>query len=197
MKKILITGFEPFGGHTRNASWEAVQGLPDCLGEIAVFKKQLPVEYDRVANCLKQLLEEIKPDAVICVGQAGGRCAITPEKVAINWKSGKISDNAGVKYRGTPICEGPDAYFSSLPVEMIVSNLQNAGIPAAVSYTAGTYVCNCAMYCLLRLLKSTPVKGGFLHVPYTCEQAASINAPSLPLSMLTHALEIAIQTIFN
>ena len=134
MKKILITGFEPFGGHTRNASWEAVQGLPDCLGEIAVFKKQLPVEYDRVANCLKQLLEEIKPDAVICVGQAAGRSTITPEKIAINWKSGKISDNAGVKYRGTPICEGPDAYFSSLPVEMIVSNLQNAGIPAAVSH---------------------------------------------------------------
>ena len=133
MKKILITGFEPFGGHTRNASWEAVQGLPDCLGEIAVFKKQLPVEYDRVANCLKQLLEEVKPDAVICVWQAAGRSAITPEKIAINWKSGKISDNAGVKYQDTPIGEGPEAYFSTLTVEMIVSNMKNAGIPAAVS----------------------------------------------------------------
>lgn len=197
MKKVLVTGFEPFGHDTKNASWEAVQKLPDCLGEIAILKAQLPVAYDKVDSCLKELLETRKPDAVICVGQAAGRCAVTPEKVAINWKAGKIADNTGIKYEGVPICDGADAYFATLPVERIVSELQNASIPAAVSYTAGTYVCNCTMYCLLRQIKNTQVKGGFIHVPYTCEQAASLSAPSLPLFMLTKAIEIAIQTIFN
>ena len=136
--KILITGFAPFGADERNASWDAVSMLPDAVNGAALIKRQLPVEYDTVGEVLASLLAREKPDAVICVGQAGGRSAVTPEKVAINWKQAAIADNAGVLYAGEKIrSNGTDAYFSSLPIEEILTAMRGRGVPAAVSFTAG------------------------------------------------------------
>lgn len=198
MKKILFTGFEPFGEDTTNPSWEAVKLLPDQAGESVIVKRCMPVEYDRVAKLLRQAVEEEKPDAVICVGQAGGRAVLTPEMVAINLNDASIPDNAGILHGGEPICtEGPAAYFATIPVKAIALGMQRRGVPAAVSYTAGTYVCNNLMYHLLRLLETEypAVKGGFIHVPYECGQVlGKANMPSLPLAVIAKGLEAAAVT---
>ncbi len=199
MKKLLITGFEPFGGDATNASWEAVSRLPDTLAGIELCKRQIPVEYDRVGQVLRQLMDELRPDAVICVGQAANRSAVTPEKVAINWKSGSIADNAGLLYRGEIIHpDGPDGYFSTLPVEKMVNAMREAGVPAQVSYTAGTYVCNTTLYELLHHLKQTQshIRGCFIHVPYLCSQILERpQSPSLPLDTIVTALAAAISAL--
>lgn len=196
MNRILVTGFSPFGGEEKNASWEAVSLLPDAINGVEIKKIQLPVEYDGVEAVLQEKIKAFLPDAVICVGQAAGRANLTPEKVAINWKSATIADNAGVLCSGESIFPGEaDAYFSTLPVEEICSAIKAAGIPAAVSYTAGAYVCNCTMYHLLRILRHgwPQALGGFIHVPCTCEQALSKpNTPSLPLEIIAKGLEAAI-----
>ena len=196
MKKLLITGFEPFGGDTFNASWEAVARLPQVLAGMELCKRKIPVEYDRVGEVLRRLIDEVQPDAVICVGQAANRSAVTPEKVAINWKSASIADNAGQLYSGERIYEdGPDGYFSTLPVEKMVDAMRDAEVPAQVSYTAGAYVCNCTLYELLHYLKQTeaPIPACFIHVPYLCSQVLERpQFPSLPLSTVTTALSAAI-----
>ena len=196
MKKLLITGFEPFGGDASNASWEAVSRLPDSLADMELCKRQIPVEYDSVGAVLQQLIEEVRPDAVICVGQAANRSAVTPEKVAINWKSASIADNAGILYRGEVIrADGPDGYFSTLPVEKMVAAMGEAGVPAQVSYTAGTYVCNCTLYELLHYLKQAHphIPACFIHVPYLCSQVLERpQCPSLPLDTIVTALTAAI-----
>ena len=196
MKRILMTGFEPFGGDAENASWDAVSQLPDVLDGVEILKRQIPVVYDSVGKILRQLTEELSPDAVICVGQAANRCAVTPEKVAINWKSAVIADNAGVLYSGEFIHpEAPDAYFSTLPVEKMVDAMRKDGVPAQVSYTAGTYVCNCALYELLHYLKqhNPHIRACFIHVPYLCKQIINRStSPSLPLETVTQGLKTAI-----
>lgn len=200
MKKILFTGFEPFGADTINPSWEAVLRLPDEIDGTAVVRYRLPVEYDTAAKLLEAIIEKELPDAVICVGQAGGRSVMTPEMVAINWKDASIPDNRNVRYEGTVIREdGPAAYFSTIPVKAIAAAMREAGVPASVSYTAGTYVCNNLMYHLLFLLEQRypAVKGGFIHTPYTCEQISerSLTAPSLPLEMMTRGLIAAARAL--
>lgn len=199
MKKLLVTGFEAFGGDATNASWEAVSQLPERIGDFLLIKKQIPVEYNRVGEVLQQFVAEIQPDAVICVGQAATRSAITPEKIAINWKSANIADNAGILYSGEVIREdAQDGYFSTLPVEKMVDAMRKAGVPAQVSYTAGTYVCNCTLYELLHYLKhSHPhISACFIHVPYLCTQVIDRpQFPSLPLEMVITALHAAIDCL--
>jgi pyroglutamyl-peptidase len=196
MKKILFTGFEPFDKDLTNPSWDAVSMLPDQIGDIQIVKRRMPVEYDTVADLLSRAIEEEQPDAVLCVGQAGGRAKLTPEVVAINLKDASIPDNAGVSCAGEPICpDGPAAYFATVPVKAMAAAMSRAGVPSSVSYTAGTYVCNCLMYQLLHLLQqhSPQTPGGFIHIPYSCEQALSRSCatPSLPLELMAKGLEAA------
>ena len=148
--KILITGFNPFGGESTNPAFEAVKLLPDTIKEAQIIKLEIPTEFKRAGKVLQDGIETNKPDVVVCIGQAGGRSAITPEKVAINLMDGRIPDNAGYQPVDTPVREdGPTAYFASLPVKAMVETIREAGIPAFLSYSAGTYVCNFLMYELL------------------------------------------------
>ncbi len=200
MKKILFTGFAPFGGDKTNPSWETVSRLPEQIGDIRIVRRQMPVEYDGVAALLEQAVREEQPDAVICVGQAGKRSVITPELVAVNVKDAVSPDNAGVSYAGEPIrADGPAAYFATIPVRDIVANLKAAGVPAVLSYTAGAYVCNCIMYHLLDLLslRFPRVLGGFIHLPFSCDQVCehSASVPSLPLETMVKGLTIAAETV--
>ena len=150
--KILLTGFDPFGGETVNPAFEAVKLLPDTIAGAEIVKQEVPTEFIRAGEVLEAAIQANQPDVVICIGQAGGRSAITPEKVAINLMDGRIADNAGYQPIDVTIQEdGETAYFTSLPVKAMVQNIKDAGIPSALSYTAGSYVCNYLMYTLLYL----------------------------------------------
>ena len=195
---ILITGFEPFDGEQVNPSYQAIEQLPDYIGNHLIIKKKLPTTFRRSLVVLKQFIKNHQPTLVICVGQAGGRFAITPERVAINIDDAHIPDNIGAHPVDCPIySDGPAAYFSSLPCKAIVENIKKAGIPATISDTAGTFVCNHVMYGLLHLIaeKSLPITAGFIHVPYVTEQILDKTAmPSLALTQIRDALYIAIET---
>lgn len=198
--KILITGFDPFGGETVNPAYEAVKLLPDTIAGAEIIKLEVPTRFHRAGAVLEDAMQRHKPDAVICVGQAGGRAAITPEKVAINLMDGRIPDNAGYQPVDVSIREdGETAYFTSLPVKAMVQRMRDAGIPAAVSYTAGTYVCNYLLYTLLYLIdkKYPNVRGGFIHVPYAMEQVINkpLGTPSMDLRQIARGLETAVEAV--
>ncbi|MEE0881486.1 MAG: pyroglutamyl-peptidase I, partial [Turicibacter sp.] len=147
MKKILITGFDPFGGEAINPATESVKQLPDEILGVQIIKREIPTVFDRSIETLYGILKEEQPDAVICVGQAGGRPNITVERVAINQDDARIPDNEGAQPIDRTIFEeGPAAYFSTLPIKAMVQNMKEAQIPAAISNTAGTFVCNHIMY---------------------------------------------------
>lgn len=194
---ILVTGFEPFGGEKINPSWEAVQALPNKITDSDVVKLEIPVVFGEGAHAVLASIERCNPDIVLCVGQAGGRSKITPEFVGINYRDARIPDNAGNQPHAEKIVDdGPDAYFATLPVRTMTSAMNEAGIPAAVSYTAGTYVCNEVMYSLLHTLaiKYPGVRGTFLHVPFATEQHSTQSATdaSLPVEVMTRGLEVAL-----
>jgi len=171
--KVLVTAFDPFGGESINPASVAVMQLPDEIDGITVIKRELPTVFDKSADILRQILEEEKPDVVISVGQAGGRAGVTLERVAINIDDARIEDNDGVKREDTPIDpKGPAAYFSTLPIKAIVNALREAGIPASVSDSAGTFVCNHIMYSVLHFAaqKQPGLKAGFVHIPYLPQQ---------------------------
>ena len=198
--KILITGFDPFGGENVNPAYEAVKLLPDTIAGAEIIKLEVPTRFHRAGAVLEDAMQRHKPDAVICVGQAGGRAAITPEKVAINLMDGRIPDNAGYQPVDVPIrADGPAAYFATLPVKAMVQRMRDAGIPAAVSYTAGTYVCNYLLYTLLYLIdkKYPNVRGGFIHVPYAMEQVINkpLGTPSMDLRQIARGLETAVEAV--
>ncbi len=194
-RKLLITGFDPFGGESINPSWEAVRSLPDTVGTYSVTKLCIPTEFDRAAQCVLECAKELSPDVIICVGQAGGRVAVTPEMVGINLRFASIPDNAGLQPQDTPAAaDGPAAYFTTLPVRRIAESVKAAGIPCAVSYSAGTFVCNDVMYTLLHTFRNTVVRTGFIHVPYLPEQVKN-GEPSLSLEQITAALRIAIESL--
>ena len=198
--KLLITGFDPFGGEKINPAWEAVRGLPDRVGDIEVVKVQVPTVFKKSAKKLFEAIDREKPDAVICVGQAGGRFDLTIERVAINVEDGRIPDNEGYQPIDTPIFEdGENAYFATLPIKAMVEELKAQNIPASVSNTAGTYVCNHLMYSLLYYLSKKGLKnvrGGFIHVPFIPEQVIDKkNMPYMELSRMTKGLEIAIKAV--
>ena len=198
--KILVTGFDPFGGETVNPAYEAVKLLPDTIAGAQIIKLQVPTRFALSGTVLEAAVNEHRPDAVICVGQAGGRSAITPERVAINLADASTPDNAGDQPVDEPIRkDGAPAYFTSLPVKAMVQRMRDAGIPAAVSYTAGTYVCNYLLYTLLYLIdkKYPNVRGGFIHVPYAMEQVINkpLGTPSMELRQIARGLETAVEAV--
>lgn len=195
MKTVLITGFEPFDDELLNPSWEVVSQLNDRLiGNTKVIARQLPCVFGAAVDEITRLIDELKPELVIAVGQAGGRADISIERVAINVDDARIPDNAGHQPVDEPIVSGgPAAYFSTLPLKAMVAGIREAGIPASVSQTAGTYVCNHVMYGLLHHLRRRKTRGGFIHIPYLPEQAIKHpGAPSMSQASVTLALEMAI-----
>ena len=193
MKKLLITGFEPFGGEEINPSWEAVSRLPDEIGEYRLSKLLIPVEFGVAAECVLGVAKELCPDVILCIGQAGGRGAITPELVAINLSYAKIPDNAGYQPQDVPILqEGPLAYFSTLSIRKIAESIQESGIASQVSYSAGAYVCNDLLYTLLSHFEGSQTRIGFIHIPYSKEQEKE---PSMELSDMVKGLTVAIENI--
>ena len=193
MKKLLISGFEPFDNEKINPSWEAVRLLPDAVGDYRLTKLRLPVVFGAAADELLRVAEELCPDVIIAVGQAGGRAAITPEMVGINLRHGKIPDNAGHLATDEPIVEGGvAAYFSTLPVRKMVEGVKNAGMPAEVSYSAGAYVCNDVLYTLLAKMAENSTRVGFIHIPYAKEQGKE---PSMEMGDIVRGLTAAILSI--
>ena len=192
MKRLLITGFDPFGGESVNPSWEAVRRLEDEVGQWSLTKVQIPTVFGLAAQTVLETACELGPDAILCVGQAGGRNAVTPEVVAINLREARIADNAGNQPVNLPVIEGgPAAYFATAPVRKMVSAVQEAGYPAALSYSAGAFVCNDVLYTLLHQYEGTNTRVGFVHVPFLPEQAKE-NQPSMPLDDIVAALTAAI-----
>ena len=196
---ILLTAFEPFGGETINPAQEALAVVPSEVAGTRIIKMEVPVVFGKAIETVVQAMEREKPDAVLCVGQAGGRAGITPERVAINIDDARIPDNAGNQPVDTPIFpDGAPAYFSSLPVKDMVRIIREAGLPATISNTAGTYVCNHLMYGVLyHIDKFFPgMKGGFMHVPFMHEQVMDkINTPSLSREEIARGIEAALQAI--
>ena len=214
MKTVLLTGFEPFGGERLNPSWLAVRRLHGLtIHGHRIVSRRLPTAYRESLQKLRRLLRRLRPALVICVGQAGGRAEITPERVAINVDDSLLPDNAGWKPVDAAIIPGgPAAYWSTLPVKAIVRALQRHGIPASVSSTAGTFVCNHVFYGLMHAVAECEgqTKAGFIHVPLLPEQVAcrgrgrsakkgttqpksKVGLPSMPLKTMVNALEMAVR----
>ncbi len=193
--KIIVTGFDPFGGETINPSIECVKALPEIEG-VELIRLELPTVFKESAKRLNEVINDVKPDAVLSVGQAGGRAGITMERIAINVDDARIPDNISQQPIDEEIqVEGEAAYFSTLPIKRIVKAIREAGISAEVSNSAGTFVCNHIMYqALFAATKADkPFKAGFMHIPFIPEQTT--DKPSLPLEESTKALQIAIETI--
>ncbi|NUS39695.1 MAG: pyroglutamyl-peptidase I [Lysobacter sp.] len=195
---ILLTGFAPFGGEEVNPSWQAAVALDgERIEGHRVVARLLPVEFDASLEALRAALDETRPALVLCVGQAGGRAQLSLERVAINVDDARIPDNAGASPIDQAIAaDGPAAYFASLPIKAMLAALREAGIPAEVSQTAGTYVCNHVFYGLMHALRDAPgVRGGFVHIPYSPWQAARhAGAPSLPVETVVAGLRLALRT---
>lgn len=198
--KLLLTGFEPFGGEAINPSLEAVRRVPDVLDGVEIFKLAVPCVFERCGPVAEAAVRAHRPDAVLCVGQAGGRAGVTVERVAINLADARIPDNAGAQPVDEPLrAGGPAAYFASIPVKAVVRAVEGQGIPCALSYTAGTYVCNCLLYRVLDLAaREFPgMRAGFVHLPYAEQQLPGKpdGTPALPLETMVRALETAARTI--
>lgn len=195
LKKMLITGFDPFGGQSVNPAWQAVGRLPDTVGEFALTKLEIPTVFGGAAQTVLDTAKTLKPDVILCVGQAGGRSAITPEYVGINLRHARIPDNGGNRPQEQPIVPGgPDGLFSTLPVHKMARAIQDAGVPGEVSYSAGTFVCNDTLYTLLHHCLGTSTRVGFIHVPFLPEQTEA-GKPALPLEQILRGLSAAIEAI--
>lgn len=193
MQKILITGFEPFGGETINPSWEAVKSLPEVISEYSLTKLLLPVVFGEAASLALKTAEEMNPDFILCIGQAGGRAEVTPELVAINLRHASIPDNNENQPKDEPIKAGaPAAYFSTIPARKIADAINAAGVPSKLSYSAGAYVCNDLLYTLLSHYENSNTKVGFIHIPYSTEQGKS---PSMDMPDIIKALTVAIENL--
>ena len=192
MKKLLITGFDPFGGESVNPSWEAVKLLPDTIGDYQLHKLQIPTVFGLAPQKVLEAARAIEPDVIISVGQAGTRDSVTPERIGINMRSARIADNAGrIPVEESIVPGGPDGMFSTLPVAAMVDAIRAADLPAAISSTAGTFVCNDTLYSLLHHYQGTPVRCGFIHVPWLPEQGT----PDLTLERTVQALIAAISAL--
>ena len=193
MKKLLITGFEPFGGETINPSWEAVLRLPSEIKGYLLTKLRIPVTFGEAAQAVIKTAGEISPDVILCIGQAGGRDAVTPELVGINLRHASIPDNSGYQPKDEPIVkDGDAAYFSTLPVRKLADVINAEGVPSRVSYSAGAYVCNDVIYTLLSHYSGSTTRVGFIHIPYSSEQNKE---PSMDIEQMVKALMVAIENI--
>ena len=193
---ILITAFDPFGGESINPAQLAVEALPCRIGGHTLIKYIVPTVFGQSGDLVTAQMELLSPDAVVCVGQAGGRDAITPERVAINIMDAKKPDNADAIPVDIPIVpDGPAAYFSTLPVKAMVTAIENTGLPARLSNTAGTFVCNQLLYRVLHhaATRMPECRCGFIHVPYIPEQTTE--KPSMELGDIVKGLEAAIAAI--
>lgn len=189
-RKLLITGFDPFGGANINPAWEAVKLLPEAIADFEVHKLEIPTVFGLASQKVLEKAEEIRPDVILCIGQAGGRAAVTPERIGVNIRDAKIADNAGNQPMGQFVAaDGPAAYFATVPVMAMADAIRAAGLPGQVSNSAGAFVCNDTLYSLLHHYAGTAVKVGFIHVPWLPEQGT----PSLPLKDTAAALEAAIR----
>lgn len=198
--KILVTGFDPFGGESVNPAYEAVKLLPKNIKGAEIITIEIPTVFGRGAEAVESAIIEHNPDAVLCIGQAGGRSCISIERIGVNLREASIPDNDGNRPADEKIrTDGANAYFATIPVKAMVNNVRKNGIPSHLSYTAGTYVCNDVMYTLLYLLdkKYTNIKGGFIHVPYATEQVAdkANNIASMPVATIAKGLEYSIEAI--
>ena len=196
--KALVTGFDAFGGDEVNPSSLAVGRLKKRLGKVTVQAAELPTSFARSTEALRAAIARAKPDIVLCVGQAGGRSELCLERVAINVQDARIRDNDGKQPIDKPVvADGPPAHFTTLPIKACVAAMRQAGLPAAVSNTAGTFVCNHIFYALMDIAAAhpTPLRGGFLHIPYLPEQAARLGgAPSMSVDDIVRGIEIILQT---
>ena len=189
-KRLLITGFDAFGGSNTNPSWLAVEQLPETVGDYMLCKLQIPTCYGKAAATVLEKARQFQPDLILCIGLAGRRDAVTPERIAVNIRDAKIADNAGYQAKGERIDpNGPAAYFATVPVEAMAQAIRDAKIPGSVSNTAGCFVCNDTLYTLLHHYRGTDVKVGFIHVP----RMTGMGDPSLPLETIRDALAAAIR----
>ena len=195
--KVLITGFDPFGGESVNPALEAVKALPDTIAGAEIIKLEIPTVFRKSLEKIEENIIKHSPDIVISIGQAGGRFGVTPERVAINIDDARIEK----KKKNQPIDitifeDGETAYFTNLPIKAMVKEMQDGGIPASVSNTAGTFVCNHVMYGIMYMIdkKYPNIKGGFIHVPYIPSQVVTKpNMPSMSASDITKGLELSIK----
>lgn len=202
MMKILVTGFDPFGGEKVNPAYEAVKLLPESIKGAEIISIEVPTVFGRASDEVEKAIEKYGPDIVVCIGQAGGRSCISIERIGINLREASIPDNDGNQPIDEKIKEdGQNAYFATIPIKAMVDNVRKNGIPSHLSYTAGSYVCNDLMYSLLYILekKYPHIKGGFIHVPYATEQVANKanNIPSMPVQTIAKGLEYAIEAIVD
>ena len=199
--KILVTGFDPFGGEKVNPALEAVKSLPSEIHGAEIHWVEIPTVFYKAAEVLETAIVRFQPDAVLCIGQAGGRASLTPERVAINQDDARIPDNQGNQPIDTPIrLDGEAAYFSTLPIKAMVQAIKEVGLPATVSNTAGTFVCNHLMYQVLYLAdkKFSHMRAGFMHIPYMTEQVVNKpNTASMCLRDIVRGIEAAIVAIVD
>lgn len=200
IRTVLLTGFDPFGGDAVNPSWLAVERLRgEILAGHRIETAQLPTAFERAPRALRAAIRRHRPALVLCIGQAGGRSAISFERVAINVIDARIPDNDGAQPVDVPVVRnGPAAYFSTLPIKSLRAALLAAGVPAEISQTAGTFVCNQVFYALMHALARMPAprpRGGFVHVPFVPEQVDTRpGTPSMPLDTIVAGLRIAIES---
>ena len=197
--KILVTGFDPFGGEPINPAIESVKRLPDNIAGAEIIKLEIPTVRKKSLEKIEEAINEHNPDIILSIGQAGGRFDISIERVGINLDDFRIPDNEGNQTIDEPIFpDGENAYFVKLPVKAMVQNVQKNNIPASVSYTAGTFVCNHVLYGVLYLIekKYNGKKSGFIHIPFLPEQVVDKrNTPSMELSTIVKGLTAAIEAI--
>jgi len=198
MTAVLVTGFEPFGGEHQNPSdlvLQALQGWQPAPG-VEVHTLRLPCVYGHALSVLDEALDRLRPTLVVALGQAASRDAVSVERVAVNLDDARIADNAGAQPVDLPVVPGgPAAYFSTLPVKAIVAELQAQGLPAELSHTAGSFVCNHVFYGLMHRLASRPGRrGGFVHLPCLPEQQRLLNGrPGLALAEQVRAVQVVVQ----
>ncbi|EJY56995.1 pyrrolidone-carboxylate peptidase [Alicyclobacillus hesperidum URH17-3-68] len=200
METVLLTGFEPFQGEVLNPSWEIARTLSGetLANRFRIVAKRLPTAFSTAADELYSAIESVHPRAVICLGEAGGRTQLTPERVAINIIDARIPDNQGAQPQDEPISQdGPVGYFSLLPLRPMVEAIQAVGVPAAISDTAGTFVCNYVFYTLMHHIHThnLQIAGGFMHVPYMTEQVLAKKAPGLPLDLMAKGVRAAVEAV--
>lgn len=195
MRKVLLTGFDPFGKDTINPALEVVKQLDGLVvDDIKFIAIEVPTVFQKSIKVVQEGIEKHTPDVVICVGQAGGRKQITPERVAINIDDARIPDNEGNQPIDEPIVEGgPAAYWTTLPIKKMVQQMRRVGVPATVSNTAGTFVCNHLFYGMMHYLheQAPHVRGGFIHIPFIPEQILDKSAPSMSLDLIVKGIKIA------
>lgn len=199
--KVLITGFDPFGGENINPALEAVKLLPENIAGSEIIKLEIPTVFGKALEKIEEAIIKHNPNIVISVGQAGGRFGVTPERVAINLDDARIKDNEGNQPIDISIFEdGENAYFTNLPIKAMVKEMTEGGIPSSVSNTAGTFVCNHVMYGILYLAdkKYPGIKGGFIHVPYIPGQVVTKpTMPSMSLTDISKGLELSIKAVIE